>query len=315
MADLPAIFAHELAHVRSHDVLWNVGVAPDFDRALVPSACLADAQGPSGGLRVGLRRGFGEFRRRRDRILSDPGPGGRPCLRVASGGGHRHGQALEYQPPAQCPEEKVFHCRCAAGACSALAVPPCSPWRFSACCNSRWPRLRPQEPRDRATIQRSEQTKEQRRQRNFAGRILDSNGAGIAHATIAPRTRGYRAQAGKSRRIVKAIYTLPPLGPGVPTSSSRLPPPASSAVKFFACAIGLLSDITLQRAASIAGRVLGADGKPLARARWHWASIAISSATAGGYRHAISNAAGDFTIENIPPGVAVVYYPGALLAV
>ena len=54
--------------------------AADFDRALVPSAGVADAQGPSGGLRVGLRRGFGEFRRRRGRLLPDAGPGGRRCL-------------------------------------------------------------------------------------------------------------------------------------------------------------------------------------------------------------------------------------------
>ena len=127
--DLPGILAHELTHVRSHDVLWNVGLAIDFDRALVPSAGLADAQGPSGGLRVGLRRGFGELRRRRDRLLPDAGPGRRRCLCVASGGRNRHGPNLRDQSPAQRARRKGFFiCRCVAGAFWALAVPHC--WRF-----------------------------------------------------------------------------------------------------------------------------------------------------------------------------------------
>ena len=42
--DLPGIFAHELTHVRCHDLLWNVGITHDFDRALVPSAGMANAQ-------------------------------------------------------------------------------------------------------------------------------------------------------------------------------------------------------------------------------------------------------------------------------
>ena len=41
-----------------------------------------------------------------------------------------------------------------------------------------------------------------------------------------------------------------------------------------------------------------------------WAFTAIRLRKCADYLHAISNAKGEFKIENVPPGFAVVYYPG-----
>ena len=80
--------------------------ATGFDRTLVPSAGLAYAQRAFSGLRVGLRRSVGKLRRRRDRILSDAGPGCGRCLCVAAGGRNRHGEDLGGRSPAECLEKE-----------------------------------------------------------------------------------------------------------------------------------------------------------------------------------------------------------------
>jgi protocatechuate 3,4-dioxygenase beta subunit len=70
--------------------------------------------------------------------------------------------------------------------------------------------------------------------------------------------------------------------------------------------------IHMPRVASVSGRVLGPDGKPLAGAPLSidtWVHMPAYSSTAGGFKEVVTDKDGQFTFQGIPPGSHAIYYP------
>ena len=99
--DLPGIFAHELTHVRSHDVLWNVGLQlisivlwfhPLVWR--MRKAHLAACELVCDAVSASFVGDVTDYCRTLARVAVD-------VMCIASGGRNRHGPDLRHRPPAE----------------------------------------------------------------------------------------------------------------------------------------------------------------------------------------------------------------------
>lgn len=308
--DLPAIFAHELAHVRSRDVLWNlalhlISVALWFHpfawwmRRAHMTACELVADAVSASF-VGDVNGYCQtLARAAIRAYTSVPATGIAMARRSSIS--RRLSALKrkvFSLPLR--RRSVFAFGCAA----LLAVAVLGVLQFALAA--------PPSPKSAAAaVDTKAEQAETITATHLPGRILDSNGAGIAQATIVPRVQEGIVPGWKVTTDRQGHYTFPPLKPGVRYELVTISAPGFLSREILHMRDRPSPDVTLQRAASIAGRVLGLDGKPLAGAPLALGLYSKFVGDFGNYRHAVSNAAGDFMIEKVPPGVAVVYYPGA----
>lgn len=150
------------------------------------------------------------------------------------------------------------------------------------------------------------------------GRVVDVAGRPVAHAKLHSKQSNWKAESGP-----EGLFPLPELRPANQYVDVAY---IDIAARGFAGRkdVGLSRNgygeilpnkgvLELHRIGRLQGRVLGPDGKPLAGAPL---SIDLCekypdlSATIGNARQAKSDRDGRFTIENLPPGDILLYYPG-----
>jgi beta-lactamase regulating signal transducer with metallopeptidase domain len=148
------------------------------------------------------------------------------------------------------------------------------------------------------------------------GHVADTQGHGIANVTVnrtdSPWSATTDAQGKFSLPELKLGETV-----GLTVSAAGLLP-VKEHLSLIRNDSGYYLDtgewpIELFRAVTLSGRVLGPDGKPLAGAPLSldtWTHSKNISCAVGNYRKAITDEQGRFTMERIPPGSHVLYYPG-----
>jgi beta-lactamase regulating signal transducer with metallopeptidase domain/protocatechuate 3,4-dioxygenase beta subunit len=153
---------------------------------------------------------------------------------------------------------------------------------------------------------------------NGFGRVVDAQGRGVAGATLTRNKSAWTATTDGD-----GFFRLPKLKPretvfltiaaaGFLTRHGA--PFVREAPDGFV--MSDTSTFDLLRPATISGRVLGTDGKPLAGAPLsldagvHYARPNENGVT-GNYRRVLTDRTGQFTMRDVPPGLHVVYYPEA----
>lgn len=147
------------------------------------------------------------------------------------------------------------------------------------------------------------------------GHVADLDGRPIAGAVLKRTNSEWTATTD-----AKGYFVLPAMKPG---ESAQLQASARGFlpleyVSLYRCPDGRYDlcggwPIRLARPATLSGRVLGPDGKPLAGAPLSIdTSVAMQqdNCVTGNFREVVTDAQGRFTMEGIPPGSHGIYYPG-----
>ena len=299
--DLPGILAHELCHVRSHDVLWNVGLQllsiglwfhPLVWR--MRKAHLAACELVCDAASASFVGDVTDYCRTLARVAVDA-CASLPVAGIAMARTSAIGRRLAAL------RTRVFHVPLrrrsvlGVGFAALLAVTILGALRFAFGAP----------PSESVASDKHEQVAAQ-----VAGRVIDAKGVGIANANIALRVQEGLVPRWQATTDRQGRYTMPPLGPGIQHELLTITAPGFLSRELLSTASRPITEITLRKAASIAGLVRGAEGKPLAHAPLALGIYSDLVGSNGVYLHAISDAEGRFTIKDIPPGVAVVYYPG-----
>jgi protocatechuate 3,4-dioxygenase beta subunit len=149
-----------------------------------------------------------------------------------------------------------------------------------------------------------------------AGHVVDTQGRGIANVTVKRTDSPWSATSDADGK-----FPLPELKLGETaylTVSAAGFLPVKDHLSLMRNASGYCLDIgewpiELFRVVTLSGRVLGPDGKPLADAPLSldiWTHSNNISCGMGNYRKTITDQLGRFSMERIPPGSHVIYYPG-----
>jgi beta-lactamase regulating signal transducer with metallopeptidase domain len=155
----------------------------------------------------------------------------------------------------------------------------------------------------------------QRAETATPGHVADTEGRGIANATVKRANSSWTATTD-----AKGRFPLPELKVGetanLNVAATGFLPTRYEVEVTYTGFDYVISDgwpIQLARPTKIVGRVLGPDGKPLADAPLSldtWVHLPQNRASTGNYAQAVTDAEGWFTLDQIPPGSHVLYYPG-----
>jgi beta-lactamase regulating signal transducer with metallopeptidase domain len=307
--DLPGIFAHELTHVRCHDLLWNAGLHvisillwfhPLAWR--LRKAHLGACELVCDAVSAGFVGDVNEYCRTLARVAVDlysPQPAAGIAMARLSTISRRL-EALK-KGILSMPLHRRNVIGFGMAALLAVAVLGLLQFAFAAP-----PAV---EPVTAATNTDAGASKETTTTKSTY-RVVDSKGVGIAKAKVVPQVQE-GIPTWSATTDDQGRYSIPPLGPGVKSEMITITAPGYLKREILRIGNRPVPDIPLQKAASIEGRILGPDGKPLANAPLAIGIYSDFVGTSANYLHAISNDEGKYKIENIPPGVVVLYYPGA----